>query len=91
LQQGGDPSPFDRIQATRLARLCVDFLIEQCEAGGNRHAFIGTKGGQTHFYDLTDFARMVNLERQRPKDQWWMDLRPIAKLLAQSGPSWEKE
>ncbi len=30
LQQGGDPSPFDRIQATRLARLCLEHLIEQC-------------------------------------------------------------
>ncbi|MGD0878056.1 MAG: 6-phosphofructokinase, partial [Anaerolineales bacterium] len=27
LQQGGDPSPFDRIQATRLSRLCLDYLI----------------------------------------------------------------
>ena len=29
VQQGGDPSPFDRIQATRLASKCVEYLIEQ--------------------------------------------------------------
>ena len=33
LQQGGAPSPFDRIQATRLANRCIDYLIEQSEAG----------------------------------------------------------
>src|SRR5690606_32923589 len=31
LQQGGNPSPFDRIQATRLATRCIDYLIEQVE------------------------------------------------------------
>ena len=31
LQQGGNPSPYDRIQATRLARLCLEHLIERCE------------------------------------------------------------
>ena len=30
LQQGGDPSPFDRIQSTRLSRLCLEYLIDQC-------------------------------------------------------------
>ena len=29
LQQGGDPSPFDRILATRLAAKAIDFLIEK--------------------------------------------------------------
>ena len=28
LQQGGAPSPFDRIQATRLAKRCIEYLIE---------------------------------------------------------------
>ena len=27
LQEGGDPSPFDRILATRLADECVSFLV----------------------------------------------------------------
>ena len=31
LQQGGNPSPFNRIQAMRLTRLAVDFLV--AEAG----------------------------------------------------------
>ena len=29
VQQGGNPSPFDRIQATRLASECITFLTEE--------------------------------------------------------------
>ena len=27
IQEGGDPSPFDRIQATRLTARCIEFLV----------------------------------------------------------------
>jgi 6-phosphofructokinase 1 len=87
LQQGGDPSPFDRIQANRLARLCLEFLIEECNKDGNRSAFIGLQNGQIQYHDMRDFERMVESEYQRPREQWWLGLRPIASLLAQRGPS----
>jgi 6-phosphofructokinase 1 len=87
LQQGGDPSPFDRIQATRLARMCLDYLIEQCDKGEYNSAFIGMQNGQIHFHDMRDFDRMIDAEFQRPKDQWWMGLKDIAELLARSGPT----
>jgi 6-phosphofructokinase 1 len=87
LQQGGDPSPFDRIQASRLARLCLEFLIEECNNRGNRSAFIGLQNGKIQFHDMRDFERMVVGEYQRPREQWWLALQPIARLLAQHGPS----
>ena len=86
LQQGGDPSPFDRIQATRLARLSLEFLIEACTKRSNRSAFMGLQEGEYAFHDMRDFQRMVDLEYQRPKEQWWLALREIASLLAQPGP-----
>lgn len=85
--QGGAPSPFDRIQATRLAVRCIHYLIESIESNSTRSAFIGLHGKEIKFHDLEDFDRMADLKHQRPKDQWWMDLRPIARLLAQPGPS----
>jgi 6-phosphofructokinase 1 len=91
LQQGGDPSPFDRIQASRLARLCLEFLIEECNQGGDRSAFIGLQNGKIQFHDMRDFERMVVSEFQRPREQWWLALRPIASLLAQHGPSQQPE
>ena len=86
LQQGGDPSPFDRIQATRLASLCLDYLIQQCEKEEHSSAFIGMQNGQIHFHDLRDFERMIDAEYQRPREQWWLGLKGITSLLAKPGP-----
>jgi 6-phosphofructokinase 1 len=87
LQQGGDPAPFDRIHAIRLADKCIDYLIEQAGQVSNKSAFIGLTTGKLEFHDLEDFPRMADEVHQRAKVQWWMDLRPIAKLLALPEPS----
>jgi 6-phosphofructokinase 1 len=86
LQQGGDPTPFDRIHATRLATRSIDFLIQNAEAGSDEAAFIGYEAGQVEFTPIEDMPRLVDAEFQRPKEQWWMNLRPIARVLAQPGP-----
>lgn len=88
-QQGGDPSPYDRIQATRLSRLCLEHLIQRCEKKSDAMSFIGLQGGKYEFQDMRDFPRMVDLEFQRPIDEWWLNLRPIARLLAKLGPDEE--
>jgi len=85
LQQGGDPSPFDRIQATRLAARCVDFLTEEAEKGSAASAFIGIQGGRIKIANLADMPNMMDMTYLRPKEQWWLDLRPVVQLLAQSG------
>ena len=86
LQQGGDPSPFDRIQATRLARLCLEFLTGECDQKDTCSAFIGLQGGNLYFHNMQDFTRMVDFEHQRPKEQWWQGLKEIAYLMAKSAP-----
>ncbi len=86
LQQGGSPSPFDRIQATRLATRSIAFLIEQVEQNIPECAFIGLQGKEIKFHRFEDFDRMVDLKKQRPREQWWMNLRPIASVLAQPSP-----
>jgi 6-phosphofructokinase 1 len=86
LQQGGDPSPFDRTLATRLTVRCIEFLIEEAEKDSPRGAFIGLKEGKVQFVGLEDFPRMIDKKYGRPKEQWWMDLRDIAKVMAQPGP-----
>lgn len=86
LQQGGNPSPFDRIHATRLAAKCVDYLIEEAGKTAPKSAFIGFQAGQAQFTGLEDLPRMVDKKHGRPVEQWWMALRPIARVLAQPGP-----
>ncbi|TVR36141.1 MAG: 6-phosphofructokinase [Nitriliruptor sp.] len=82
IQQGGSPSPFDRIQATRLAQRCVDHLIEHAEDGGAGSAMSGLQGGRTTFTDLGDFTELRHETAERPKHQTWMDMRPIAHVMA---------
>ena len=86
LQQGGDPSPFDRIQATRLAAKCIDFLIEEADHGPPAGAFIGLQAGRVKFSNLRDLPDLVDNELQQPKEQWWLDLRHIAKIMSQPAP-----
>jgi 6-phosphofructokinase 1 len=86
LQQGGDPSPFDRIQATRLARLCIEHLIQQRLQNDTTGCFIGLQDGKFVFHDMRDFDRMADLSFQRPREQWWLQLRPIANLMAKLTP-----
>ena len=85
-QQGGNPTPFDRIQATRLGVRSVDFLLQEIPEKEPRAAFIGIKGGKITFTGMEDYKRLEDWEYGRPKTQWWMDLRPIARVLAQPGP-----
>jgi 6-phosphofructokinase 1 len=86
MQQGGDPTPFDRIQATRFTTRCIDFLIEEASKGSTSGAFIGYEEGKMKIHDLRDMPRMGDETYKRPKNQWWMGHRAIASLLAQPGP-----
>jgi 6-phosphofructokinase 1 len=86
LQQGGNPSPFDRIQATRFATNCIEYLIDLVEDKSNECAFIGLVGKELKFHILDDFLRLADASHSRPKYQWWMELQRIAKIMAQPGP-----
>jgi 6-phosphofructokinase 1 len=86
LQQGGDPSPFDRIQGTRLGVRSIDFILEEIGKKEPRRVSIGLEAGKIHFTLMEDYSRLEESEFGRPKNQWWMDLRQIARVLAQPGP-----
>ncbi len=86
LQQGGNPTPFDRILATRLAATAIEFLIAEAGEASQAAVFIGLQVGQVQFNNLEDLPRMADLIHQRPKEQWWLDVRPIAKVLSQPAP-----
>jgi 6-phosphofructokinase 1 len=87
VQQGGAPSPFDRIQATRLAAAGVDHLIVQALADDPTSAMVGMREGRVEFTPLDDFSRLVEHDIQRPRGPaWWMALRPLADIMAQARP-----
>jgi 6-phosphofructokinase 1 len=87
IQQGGSPTPFDRITATRLARLCIEYVERQAESEEPVSACVGQAEGEFVFTPLEDMARLMDRRLRRPHDQWWLRLRPIARVLAQPEPS----
>jgi 6-phosphofructokinase 1 len=86
LQQGGNPKPFDRNLATRLATNCIDILEEKIMADDKESVCIGLQEGKVNYNSFDDLPRLMDLKNDRPKEQWWLDLRPIARVLAQPGP-----
>ncbi len=84
VQQGGDPSPFDRTQATRLASECVNYLVEQAVAETPASAFIGLQSRSVEFTPLDELPSLIEPTAHRPLRQEWMALRPVAQIMARS-------
>jgi 6-phosphofructokinase 1 len=81
-QQGGDPSPFDRIQATRMAARCLEYLSEQIETRTGASAMIGLQSGRLQFTDLASYPTLIEPHAQRPREQRWMSRRRLAQVMA---------
>ncbi len=91
MQQGGTPSPFDRIFATRLAVRCIDFLEQAIGRKETTGVCIGQVQGDVVYTSLDDVPRLMDYDHSRPLKQWWMDLRPIARVLAAPGAAGQDE
>ncbi len=78
LQQGGDPSPLDRILATRLANEAVIHLLSQHQQANFSSHFMGLHTGRIRFVSLKN-------QRKSPKSSSlpsWQDLFPLTRRLA---------
>ena len=88
LQQGGDPQPFDRILAARMAARAVEYIEESLigeEAtleGSPVAVGLGQVSGELRVTPLEDIMRMSDTQVPRPKQQWWMNLRPVARMMS---------
>jgi 6-phosphofructokinase 1 len=80
-QQGGSPSPFDRILATRLAAHSMDWLRDQIDSAKTGGAVIGMHEGNVRVLSLRDTEELADWEHRRPVIQWWMRLRPLIGVL----------
>mgnify|MGYP002353489406 FL=1 len=83
IQQGGNPSPFDRILATRLAAHGIDFLTTELERGTAAGVFMGLAEGKLTAFPIKQMADMVDITNRRPLEQWWLDLRSVMQAMAQ--------
>ena len=60
--------------------------VEEAADASPMAAFAGLQAGRVAFSSFEDFPRLVDITFQRPKEQWWMQIRRIAKIMAQQGP-----
>ncbi|MDD5728124.1 MAG: 6-phosphofructokinase, partial [Victivallales bacterium] len=82
MQQGGKPTPFDRIQGTRLAYDGMLELFRKLKNNDRESAFIGFRGSKSSIYPLRELCSMMSYEHQRPNEQWWESLLDIVTTLA---------
>ncbi|XP_062862585.1 ATP-dependent 6-phosphofructokinase, liver type isoform X1 [Trichomycterus rosablanca] len=92
LQQGGAPSPFDRNFGTKLGVKAVQWLTEKMtDAYRQGRVFANSpdtvcvvglvKKGVT-FSPVTELKPETDFEHRMAKEQWWLNLRLLHKMLA---------
>nr|XP_019963380.1 PREDICTED: ATP-dependent 6-phosphofructokinase, platelet type-like [Paralichthys olivaceus] len=99
MQQGGAPSPFDRNFGTKVAAKAMQWITRTlkdsykggrvftnsedtaCLLGMRRRAMVFQPVSQLR--DETDFVHRI------PKEQWWLKLRPLMKILAKYKTSYD--
>jgi len=84
LQQGGNPSAWDRIQATTIMQHVVDFIEGwvNCKpivhrAPHIKSGVLGFVGGEIVFTPIEQLRDLFHPTKRRPKFQWWESLIPM--------------
>ncbi|CAD6592710.1 MAG: 6-phosphofructokinase, alpha subunit [Alectoria sarmentosa] len=90
VQQGGTPSPMDRVRAVRLAVKCIEAIEEY--AGKSKEeimeddlsmAVIGIKGASVVFGSMERLEREeTNWNHRRPKDESWLQFKKTVDTLS---------
>ncbi len=82
LQRGGDPSPFDRIQATRFASDGLNFLLKDIGNEQPTAGYLVHQQGKNTVNSMEDWHRAMDIAHMRPRKQWWLSVLPVARILA---------
>lgn len=82
VQQGGDPSPFDRLVATRLAASGISELDRQFAARTSEYVFAAETEEEGYtMRSFKEFEDLIDFDARRPVDQWWLVLRDVARQV----------
>ena len=90
VQQGGTPSPMDRVRAVRLAVRCVQHLEsfagasrEAVAAADKSMAVIGIRGAKVVFSGMEQLeTRETDWRDRRPREEYWIGLKDIIDELS---------
>ena len=93
LQQGENPSPYDRILGVKYAAHAVQFLVDQLEKNVNERGqvramgpesacILGIRGTEFKTVPFQELIPITDTKRRIPMQQWWMSLRPLIHIFA---------
>ena len=89
MQQGGSPSPYDRLLATRLVARAFEQLLDQFERGDRGAYYIGQVGAAMEARPVKNMFDDLDLVNRRPFHQWWLDLVPVQRIVSLQNPGIE--
>ncbi|MBE6379560.1 MAG: 6-phosphofructokinase [Lentisphaerae bacterium] len=82
LQQGGTPSPIDRIQAVRLAYFAVRNMLESIAMGVAGGYFIGSVKGEVVMHNWSQLRHYSDPWRRSVSKRWYSDYEKVIRRLA---------
>ena len=82
LQQGGSPTPFDRLLATRLVSNGLELFADQFAAGATDSFFLGMVESKLQAFPMESMMTQMDKDFRRPKQQWWLDLRKVVTAVS---------
>ncbi len=89
MQQGGNPSPFDRNLGTKMASKIYNWILEKLNTGKeftpddrDTACLLGLRYRVYQFQSVEDLKDETDFQYRRWKRQWWVQIRNIMKILA---------
>ncbi|XP_003221995.1 ATP-dependent 6-phosphofructokinase, platelet type isoform X1 [Anolis carolinensis] len=101
MQQGGAPSPFDRNFGTKISAKAVLWLSKKLKESYRRDegrvfantddsvCLLGMRRRNLIFQPVIELKGDTDFEHRIPKEQWWLKLRPLMKILAKYKTSYD--
>jgi 6-phosphofructokinase 1 len=82
VQQGGQPSPFDRILAVRLVSHALDMITKQWAASSTEGRYLGSVEGELCSGSLAKAHELLDAGARRPAHQWWLSHLSVLSAVA---------
>ncbi|KAM9489185.1 ATP-dependent 6-phosphofructokinase, platelet type isoform 1-T1 [Clarias gariepinus] len=99
MQQGGAPSPFDRNFGTKISAKAMQWItkkLNECYRQGRVFAntedsacLLGMRRRNLVFQPVVQLKDETDFVHRIPKEQWWLKLRPLMKILAKYKTSYD--
>uniref|UniRef100_A0A665VIA7 ATP-dependent 6-phosphofructokinase n=1 Tax=Echeneis naucrates TaxID=173247 RepID=A0A665VIA7_ECHNA len=91
MQQGGAPSPFDRNFGTKISAKAMQWISKKLKEGkrGDSCCLLGMRRRALVFQPVVQLKDETDFVHRIPKEQWWLKLRPLMKILAKYKTSYD--